>query len=233
MGRHECTVPAGANARGPGSWPKRAPLLLLARPAWLAAVIALGLLPGMTGSLLPTIARAGGLEGQDSAPQFRDVEGRAHTPLSRPGGKATVLFFLLPDCPVSNYYAPEIARICKEYEPRKVAAFVVHADPDVSAEDARMHAREYDLTCPVLRDPGHVLVKRAGATMAPEAAVLLPDGTVAYRGRIDDTYADYGKRRAAPTRRDLRDALDAALAGKRVPAPTTEVIGCFLPEPAK
>jgi hypothetical protein len=69
--------------------------------------------------------------------------------------------------------------------------------------------------------------------MAPEVAVLGPDGKVLYRGRIDDLYVTYGKRRPAPTQHDLRDALDALLAGKAIAAPTAKVIGCYLPEPKK
>jgi hypothetical protein len=67
--------------------------------------------------------------------------------------------------------------------------------------------------------------------MAPEVAVVGQDGKVLYRGRIDDMNIDYGKRRAEPTQRDLRNALDAILQGKAVPTPTTKVIGCDLPEP--
>lgn len=169
----------------------------------------------------------------DSPIQFIDLGGRQQSPLSQPDKKATVLFFLLPDCPVSNAYAPEIKRICKEYEPKKVAAFIVHADPDVSADLAKKHAKEYGYTCPVLRDPTQVLVKATGVKMAPEVAVLGADGKVLYRGRIDDLYIDYGKRRPAPTQRDLRYALDAILQGKAVATPTTKVIGCYLPEPKK
>jgi len=169
---------------------------------------------------------------KDAPAEFTDIKGRKHTPLSQPEKKASVLFFLLPDCPVSNAYAPEIRRICSEYEKRKVALFVVHADPDVTADVARKHAKEFGLSCPVLLDPSHVLVKAAGATKAPEVAVLA-GGKVVYRGRIDDLYADFGKRRANPTRRDLCNALDAVLAGKPVPAPRTKVIGCDLPEPRK
>jgi thiol-disulfide isomerase/thioredoxin len=167
----------------------------------------------------------------DSPMQFIGLDGRSHTPLS--DKKVTVLFFLLPDCPVSNAYAPEIKRICKDYEAKKVAAYIVHADPDVSAEQAKKHAKEFGYICPVLRDPTHLLVKASGVKMAPEVAVLGPDRKVLYRGRIDDLYVDYGKRRPAPTQRDLRDALDAILQGKTVAAPTTKVIGCHLPEPKK
>lgn len=169
----------------------------------------------------------------DRAVTFTDVAGVAHTPLTQLTKKATVLFFLLPDCPIANAYAPEIKRICAECEAKNVATFVVHADPDVTVEAARKHAKDYGYTCPVLRDPTHLLVKRTGVTQAPEVAVLGPDGKVLYRGRIDDWYVDYGKRQAEPTRRDLRLALEAILAGKPVATPTTKVIGCYLPDPKK
>lgn len=170
----------------------------------------------------------------DRNASFADVlAGKAYTPLSQADMKATVLFFLLPDCPISNAYAPEIKRICSDYEPKKVAAFIVHADPDVSPEQAKKHAKEYGFACPTLRDPSHVLVKHAGATVAPEVALLGPDAKLLYRGRIDNLYVELGKRRAIPTTRDLRDALDAVLAGRAVTTPRTEAIGCFLPEPKK
>jgi len=176
--------------------------------------------------------RKEGRSAKNAAPiPFKDGDGRTHTPLSPVDKKATVFLFLLPDCPISNAYAPEIKRIAADYEAKKIAVFVVHADPDVTAEQARKHAKAFGLTCPVLLDPTHVLVKASGATMAPEAAVIGPDRSVLYRGRIDDWYADYGKRRGEPTQRDLRNALDAILQGKTVATPLTKVIGCYLPEP--
>jgi thiol-disulfide isomerase/thioredoxin len=189
--------------------------------AWIVTVAFLG--GAATGPVAPPKASA--------AVRFTDVAGETHTPLFQPQKKATVLFFILPDCPVSNTYAPEIKRICADYEPKQIAVFLVHADPDVTAEAAKKHATDFKLPCPVLRDPSHRLVKFAGATMAPEVAVIAQDGKVVYRGRIDDRYIDYGKQRAEPRVRDLRAALDAVLQGKAVPTPATKVIGCFLPEP--
>jgi hypothetical protein len=162
--------------------------------------------------------------------EVEDVDGRMQTPLAATDRKATLLLFLLTDCPISNGYAPEIQRICAEYSPKGIAAFIVHADPDVSASQAKKHAADYGLTCPVLLDPEHKLVKVAGVTTAPEVAVLDADGKVVYRGRIDDRYVDFGKSRPEPRQRDLRNALDAVLEGKPVLVPLTEVIGCHLPE---
>jgi hypothetical protein len=162
-----------------------------------------------------------------------DLDGKMHTPFAQTGKKATILIFVLPDCPVSNAYAPEIKRICSDYEPKKVAAFIVHADPDVTIEQAKKHAKAFGYTSPVVLDPLHRLVKPAGVTMAPEVAVVAGDGKVLYRGRIDNLYAGYGKRRPAVTEHDLRDALDAILQAKPVASPTTKVIGCYLPDPQK
>ena len=62
--------------------------------------------------------------------------------------------------------------------------------------------------------------------MTPEAHVYLRDGTCVYRGRIDDTYTTYGKRRPSPTTHDLRDALSAIISGSKVTNPVTKAIGC-------
>jgi len=57
----------------------------------------------------------------------------------------------------------------------------------------------------------------------------MTDGERKYLGRIDDLYADLGKRRARATSLDLRDALDAVLADRPVPRPVTQAVGCFIP----
>lgn len=170
---------------------------------------------------------------KDMATEFVDLDGKSHNPLGKSDRKATVLLFLMTDCPISNAYAPEIKRICAEYEAKRIAFFVVHGDPDVTVADAKKHAQSFGLTCPVLLDPHHRLVKSTGVTIAPEVAVVGPAQKVLYRGRIDDWYFGYGKRRAQPTRRDLRLALDAIVRDEPVAEPVTKAIGCYLPDPKK
>ena len=160
----------------------------------------------------------------------KDVAGAAVEPLADTGQKATVFFFVLHDCPVANGYAPEIIRITSEYAAKGVRCFVVYAESDLTPEQAREHARDYGYKSGALLDPQHLLVKAAGATVSPEAAVLSPSGEVLYRGRIDDRVADFGKHRVEPTRRDLRLALDAILAVKPVSTRLTKAIGCYIPE---
>ena len=159
----------------------------------------------------------------------RDVAGVEHRPFTDPAVKAVALVFVLADCPIANGYAPEIHRLCAAYGPRGVRFFLVQVDEDLSSRAAAEHAREYGYACPVVVDAGRVLVRRAGARMVPEAAVFGPDGERKYLGRIDDLYADLGKRRARATSLDLRDALDAVLADRPVTRPVTQAVGCFIP----
>ena len=167
-----------------------------------------------------------------AAPQFqlRDTAGEIHTTAEWAGHKAIVLFFVTTDCPVSNGYAPEMNRLLQEsYAGRGVLVYAVEADPGVSQTDAARHAREYGYRFPVLLDPSQILVRHTGATVTPQAAVLSPGGEVKYLGRIDNRVEDFGKTRPQATGSELREALDAVLAGRPVARPTTKSIGCAIP----
>jgi hypothetical protein len=161
--------------------------------------------------------------------QATGVDGRTHPILPADNVKAVALVFLMHDCPVANSYAPELRRIHDEYAGRAVQFYWVHVDPDLSPEHARRHARQFNLPGTVLLDPDHELVAAAGVTRVPEAALFSPRGPLLYRGRIDDLYAGFGKRRQAAIELDLRNALDAVLAGWPPPPPAGEVIGCPVP----
>ncbi|QJW96371.1 redoxin family protein [Frigoriglobus tundricola] len=165
---------------------------------------------------------------------LRDINGTAQTPLAVTDAKAHVLIFLTTDCPIANSYAPEIGAMMKDFADQPVRFYAVHVDPDLTPAGAQKHAKEYGLTLPVLVDTKHQLVAATGVTRTPEVAVVLKDGTIAYRGRIDDRYPGLGKKRQAPSQRDLRDALSAVLAGEPVPTGRTQAVGCSIPDlPAK
>ncbi len=161
--------------------------------------------------------------------RLQRTDGSEVAPLDIGADKAHVLIFFLHDCPICNSYAPELERLNSAFAPRGVNFFIIQTDPQLSKEAAAKHAREYALTMPVLLDSANKLAQRTGARTTPEAVVIGADEKVLYRGRIDDLYADFGKRRTEPTTRDLRDALDALLAGKEIPAAGGPAVGCAIP----
>src|SRR3954469_326169 len=105
------------------------------------------------------------------------------------GTKAIVFIFTSTDCPISNRYAPEVRRIADAFGSKGVVFRLVYPNPSEDAKAIRAHMTSYSYAGAFepLRDPKLALAKFSGATVTPEA-VVVADGRVAYRGRIDDRY---------------------------------------------
>jgi hypothetical protein len=161
----------------------------------------------------------------------RDVDGVRREPLKVEKGHLAALVFVTHDCPISNYYSHEIRRVCDEYKGRGVDCTLVYIDPTMRDEAAAKHARDYGHgDYPKVVDRERELVAATGVTVTPEVVVVRRDERIAYRGRIDDYYAQLTKPRAQVTVHDWRDALDEMLEGKAVVRPEVPAVGCAIPD---
>ena len=170
--------------------------------------------------------------------QVRGVEGQPRV-LFAPKGAASAMFYVATDCPISNWYAQTIQQVCRDYAARGVDCALVYEDVDLGSASShleasvRTHLREYGygpMTADV--DRTRIVASRAKATITPQVVLVDRAGAVRYRGRIDNAYADFGKPRQHVTSHDLRASLEALLAGRPVPAPETEALGCYITDPA-
>ena len=171
--------------------------------------------------------------GAGAAPSAADVEARLALLGAEPGSghvrtMAAVLFFVGQDCPISNAMMPEANRIVEKYAPLGVVFFFVYPENDLTDEEAALHAKDFGLRAPVAVDRERRLVRKAGAKVTPEAAVFDRGGRVVYRGRINDLYAGLERRREVAATHDLRDALDAVVAGRLPLVPAIPAVGCFI-----
>lgn len=167
------------------------------------------------------------LESSRSPLMLATSDGRTIDPFDHVSA-ATVFIFTRSDCPVSNRYAPEVRRLHQTFAPRNVSFWLVYPDPDVSESAVREHLAAYEYPCGGLRDPRHELVRRCAAQMTPEAAVFVRDGSMVYRGRIDDRQVALGVARATATVHDLEDVLAAVVEGRAIEPRTTQAVGCFI-----
>ena len=170
--------------------------------------------------------------------QVRGVDGRAFV-LFAPKGAASAIFFVATDCPISNWYAPTIQQVCRDYAARGVDCALVYEDVDLGARPAtldeavRTHLREYGYgSVSAIVDRTRAVATRVRATVTPSVVLVDQAGAIRYRGRIDNGYADLGKPRQHVTSHDLRVSLDALLAGRQVPVLETDAVGCYIADPA-
>jgi hypothetical protein len=175
-------------------------------------------------AVVTLVAAASSIRAQ---PAVTDLDGRAVSPFA-PAAHATVLLFTAVDCPISDRYAPEIRRLSAHYAAAGVKFWQVYANAGEVPEAARTHAAAFHHALPALLDPAAQLASRARAEVTPEAAVFDASGRLAYHGRIDDRYVDFGVDRPAPTTHDLSDALADVLAGRAVVRPETRAVGCAI-----
>lgn len=142
--------------------------------------------------------------------------------------RVRVLIFARTDCPITNRYAPELARIAQEFAKQDVKFWIVYPDPSENPDKVSKHMSEYHLPGEGIQDPHGLLSKRAEASVSPQAAVFDGTGRLVYSGRIDDRFVDFGKSRPAPDVHDLENAVKATLDGQPVAQPRTKAIGCYL-----
>ena len=156
-----------------------------------------------------------------------NLDGSAIDPVARSSGKPVVLIFVRTDCPISNRYAPLLQKLHDAYS-AKADFWLVYPDKQTTVQQIRHHLHEFGYTLGALRDPDHVLVKRASASITPEAAVFDSRGKLAYHGRIDNWYEDAGRSRPAATSHELQLVLDALIAGKAAPIASANAVGCYI-----
>ena len=158
---------------------------------------------------------------------LRDARGAEHRLAAQDQEfKATVVIFLMTDCPVANAMIPDLSDLASRYEPLGIRFYGIFSGEKQA--DILRHSEDYRIPFPCLLDDSSVLADKCGATRVPEAAIFDRDGISIYRGRIDDRAVRVGRIKPEPTERNLANALEALLAGKKLPPPQPATAGCFI-----
>lgn len=159
--------------------------------------------------------------------RLQDFRGRWVTLGEFKASKFVVVTFLGTECPLAKLYGARLSHLSEIYGPRGVSFLGINANRQDSITEIAAYARIHKIPFPILKDVGNRVADSMGAVRTPEVYVLDADRRVRYRGRIDDQYG-VGYVRDAPTREDLKLALDDLLAGRAVRQPTTEAVGCHI-----
>jgi len=152
-----------------------------------------------------------------------DAEGKEHSLASLKGKNGSVLIFIATKCPVSNAYNDRMEKLAQDYKARGINVIGINSNAAESADAVKAHAAQNNLTFAVLKDPSNKIADRLGATVTPEAYFLDANNKLVYRGRIDNA-KDVGQVNSS----DLRDAIEATLAGKPVAKTTASAFGCTI-----
>jgi peroxiredoxin len=152
-----------------------------------------------------------------------DVEGKEHSLLSLKGKNGTVIIFLSAQCPVVRAYNERIEKLAEDYRARGVNVVGINSNVTESVDDIRRHISENKFSFVVLRDTGNKVADMLDAQHTPETFFLDAGNKLVYHGRIDNN-----RNATMVQSNDLRDAIDATLAGKPVAKTEAAAFGCSI-----
>ncbi len=138
--------------------------------------------------------------------------------------------FLSVQCPYVKATEGRINALAQAYQGR-VAFVGINANESESAhlrveslEGMKARAASAGYVFPYLKDESQAVVKAFGALCTPDFFLFDAQGRLAYHGRLDDG----GGRPQDVTRQELKEALEAVLAGRPVAGEPKASMGCSI-----
>ena len=111
-----------------------------------------------------------------------------------------------------------------KYHDKNIAVLGINSNKAEDIEECKAHAEEHGFKFPVLKDEKNVIADMFEASHTPEVYVLNSKTfEVLYHGRIDDSRDE-----SNIESKDLANALDELLAGKKISVTTTKAFGCSI-----
>ncbi len=145
-------------------------------------------------------------------------------------GEPLVVVFTCGHCPYVQAIEDRMLALAKAYIPRGVRWIGIASNdpalyPDEDSPEALCRRRrEKGYPFPILFDSTQEVAKAFGAACTPEFFVYDRSQRLYYHGRLDDNWKDA----SAVTRQELREALEALLAGAPAPQPQYPAMGCSI-----
>jgi peroxiredoxin len=165
------------------------------------------------------------------APQFSlpATDGGSYSYQDLAGEQATVIMLWCNHCPYVIPNQDRVIAMQAAYRERGVAFAAICANnalshPADSFENMKRRAREKGYNFPYLHDEGQEVARAFGAERTPEVFLFDSGGALRYHGRIDDNHEDVGR----ATSHDLRNAIEAVLAGRQPDPAQTGAYGCTI-----
>ena len=181
-------------------------LLLVCLPALALAALKAGT---QIGDMIPQVTASGSV--------VTDAEPRTVQLDSHKTKHPTAYLFVGTTCPTTNRYLERMKTLETAFKGKVDFVFVYPNRTDNSTDKVAFHKRA-GFASPMIDDQGAQIAKTLGASRTSEVLLAAKNGTLLYRGAVDDNPDPF-----AVKTQYLRTALERHLAGKPIEPSTTEV----------
>jgi len=156
------------------------------------------------------------------------VSGKKVSPSIYKEANALLVMFICRHCPYVAHVAGELANIGKDYRNKSLGIIAISSNdaeayPEDGPEGLREFAVDYGFNFPLLYDEMQDVAQAFTASCTPDFFLFDASRKLVYRGQLDDSRPGNGK---PVTGKDLRQAIDAVLAGAVVSEDQKPSSGC-------
>ncbi len=159
----------------------------------------------------------------------KDTDGNESELMSHAGDNGLLVIFSCNTCPFVVAWEDRYNEVKEFADAAGVGTVLINSnedfrDEDDSPEAMAAHAAELGYTMPYLVDEHHKIADDFRAKTTPHVFFFDAEGTLVYRGAIDDNYED----QSAVESYYIKDALAAFQAGETINPETTKALGCSI-----
>ncbi|HMW00238.1 MAG TPA: thioredoxin family protein [Acidobacteriota bacterium] len=142
--------------------------------------------------------------------------------------KALLVMFICQHCPYVKHVQSELAHLGHDYAGKGLGIVAISSNdvvnyPDDAPENLKAQAVALGFTFPYCYDETQEVARAFSAACTPDFFLFDESRQLVYRGQLDESRPGNGK---PLNGKDLRAAIDAALAGQPVPEEQTPSLGC-------
>lgn len=157
------------------------------------------------------------------------VDGKEYSLDSFKDKRVLVIIFMCNHCPYVKAVLPRLIDLQNQMGGQGAQLVGINSNdavryPDDSFDNMKKIARGKKISFPYLFDETQETAKHYDAVCTPDIYLYGEERTLLYRGRIDDNWEHQEK----VTRKDLRTAIEMALAGKEISREQIPSMGCSI-----
>ncbi|WP_439581421.1 redoxin domain-containing protein [Dyadobacter bucti] len=175
------------------------------------------------------------------APDFNlpGVDGKKYSLKSFAASPVLAIVFTCNHCPTAQAYEERIIKLTSDFKSKGVSVVAIssndpkairldelgYTDLSDTYEEMKIRAKDMKYNFPYLFDGDNQSTALAyGPVATPHIFIFDKERKLQYHGRIDDVEKPTG----TPNHTDARNAIEALIAGKPVPVPSTKTFGCSM-----
>ena len=157
------------------------------------------------------------------------TDGKTYSDASFKDARVLVVIFTCNHCPYAKAVEDRLVAIQRDYRDKGVALVAINPNdatkyPEDGFDAMKVRATEKSFNFPYLRDETQAIARAYDAACTPDLFVFDESRHLVYNGRIDDNW----KEPENVTKHELRELLDATLAGTQVDFEHVPSMGCSI-----